>query len=47
MTSMEGHGGNLAVAAAQAHGVATMWTLSGAHVFPLYDAAVKGRSLCA
>lgn len=35
------HGGDLAVGAAQAHGVATMFTLSGAHVFPLYDAAVK------
>ncbi len=35
-----GHGGTLAVAAAQAHGVTTMFTLSGGHVFPLYDAAV-------
>src|ERR1039458_8731991 len=34
------HGGTLAVAAAQAHGVTTMFTLSGGHVFPLYDAAV-------
>jgi len=34
------HGGTLAVAAAQAHGVDTMFTLSGGHVFPLYDAAV-------
>ena len=32
--------GTLAVAAAQAHGVDTMFTLSGGHVFPLYDAAV-------
>ncbi len=38
----EGHGGDHAVAAAAAHGVETMFTLSGAHVFPLYDAAVKG-----
>src|SRR5664279_4403114 len=37
----EGHGGELAVAAAQAHGVERMFTLSGAHVFPLYDGAVK------
>jgi acetolactate synthase-1/2/3 large subunit len=37
----EGHGGELAVAAAQAHGVETMFTLSGAHVFPMYDGAVK------
>ncbi|MGH3506256.1 MAG: thiamine pyrophosphate-binding protein, partial [Nocardioidaceae bacterium] len=37
----EGHGGDLAVAVARAHGVDTMFTLSGAHVFPLYDGAVK------
>ncbi|MHB1614129.1 MAG: acetolactate synthase [Actinomycetes bacterium] len=37
---MQGHGGHLAVAVAQAHGVSTLFTLSGAHVFPLYDAAV-------
>ena len=36
------HGGLLAHAAARRHGVATQWTLSGAHVFPMYDAAVKG-----
>jgi acetolactate synthase I/II/III large subunit len=35
------HGGALAVAAARRHGVATMFTLSGGHVFPLYDGAVK------
>jgi acetolactate synthase-1/2/3 large subunit len=34
------HGGTLAVAAARAHGVSTMFTLSGGHVFPLYDGAV-------
>ncbi|MGW0228904.1 acetolactate synthase [Actinopolymorpha singaporensis] len=38
----EGHGGDLAVAVARAHGVSAMFTLSGAHVFPLYDAAVGG-----
>jgi acetolactate synthase I/II/III large subunit len=38
---IEGHGGELAVAAAQEYGVDTMFTLSGAHVFPLYDGAVK------
>ncbi|HYN68303.1 MAG TPA: thiamine pyrophosphate-binding protein, partial [Ornithinibacter sp.] len=38
---MEGHGGDLAVAAARAYGVDTMFTLSGAHVFPLYDGTVK------
>ena len=40
MTEGKAHGGTLAVAAAQAHGVDTMFTLSGGHVFPLYDAAV-------
>src|SRR5579859_4858094 len=34
------HGGMLAVATAQGHGVRTMFTLSGGHVFPLYDGAV-------
>lgn len=38
---LEGHGGELALAAARAHGVERMFTLSGAHVFPLYDAATK------
>ncbi len=42
MTSeLAGHAGQLAVAVAQAHGVDTMFTLSGAHVFPMYDGAVK------
>ena len=36
-----GHGGAQAVAAARAHGVRTMFTLSGGHVFPVYDGAVK------
>jgi acetolactate synthase I/II/III large subunit len=36
----EGHGGEHAVAVAAAHGVETLFTLSGAHVFPMYDAAV-------
>src|SRR5689334_2479638 len=35
----EGHGGDLALAALRAFGVAEMFTLSGGHVFPLYDAA--------
>ncbi|KQQ43556.1 acetolactate synthase [Nocardioides sp. Leaf307] len=38
---LEGHAGQLAVAVARAHGVETMFTLSGAHVFPMYDGAVK------
>jgi acetolactate synthase-1/2/3 large subunit len=36
---IEGHGGDLALAALRAYGVAEMFTLSGGHVFPLYDAA--------
>ena len=40
-TELTGHAGQLAVAVAQAHGVETMFTLSGAHVFPMYDGAVK------
>jgi len=40
-STLEGHGGDHAVAVARTHGVQTMWTLSGAHVFPLYDGAVK------
>ena len=40
---VSGHGGNTGGrGAAQRHGVSTMFTLSGGHVFPLYDAAVKG-----
>jgi acetolactate synthase-1/2/3 large subunit len=37
--TIEGHGGVLALAALRAYGVAEMFTLSGGHVFPLYDAA--------
>jgi acetolactate synthase-1/2/3 large subunit len=36
-----GHAGELAVAVARAHGVETLFTLSGAHVFPMYDGAVR------
>jgi acetolactate synthase-1/2/3 large subunit len=36
---MEGHGGDLALAVLRDHGVDTLFTLSGGHVFPLYDAA--------
>ncbi|MFG1923551.1 acetolactate synthase [Cryptosporangium sp. NPDC048952] len=38
-TELEGHGGDLALAALRARGVSAMFTLSGGHVFPLYDAA--------
>ncbi|HEX4255263.1 MAG TPA: thiamine pyrophosphate-binding protein, partial [Streptosporangiaceae bacterium] len=34
------HGGALAVEVARGHGVTHMFTLSGGHVFPLYDGAV-------
>jgi acetolactate synthase-1/2/3 large subunit len=34
------HAGQHAVAVARAHGVEAMFTLSGAHVFPMYDGAV-------
>jgi acetolactate synthase-1/2/3 large subunit len=36
---IQGHGGELALAALRAFGVTEMFTLSGGHVFPLYDAA--------
>jgi acetolactate synthase I/II/III large subunit len=39
----EGHGGEHAVAVAAAHGVDTMFTLSGAHIFPMYDGAVNAE----
>lgn len=35
----ERHGGELALATARAYGVEELFTLSGGHVFPLYDAA--------
>jgi acetolactate synthase-1/2/3 large subunit len=40
-TEISGHSGELAVHVARAHGVETMFTLSGAHVFPMYDGAVR------
>jgi acetolactate synthase-1/2/3 large subunit len=38
---MTGHGGELALAALTRFGISEMFTLSGGHVFPLYDAAVN------
>lgn len=35
------HGGHHALDVARAHGAEAMFTLSGAHIFPMYDAAVK------
>jgi acetolactate synthase I/II/III large subunit len=36
---VDGHGGQLALAALRPYGVTELFTLSGGHVFPLYDAA--------
>ena len=36
------HGGHHAVDTALAHGARALFTLSGAHIFPLFDAAVGG-----
>jgi acetolactate synthase-1/2/3 large subunit len=43
VTTLSGHAGAHAVAAAQRYGVTTLFTLSGGHVFPLYDGAVKAE----
>src|SRR3954453_6111894 len=43
MNQVTGHAGELAVAVARAHGVGAIFTLSGAHVFPMYDGAVKAE----
>jgi acetolactate synthase I/II/III large subunit len=37
----QAHGGAQAVAAARRHGVQAMFTLSGGHIFPVYDGAVR------
>lgn len=41
MATVKGHGGELALVALEQFGVSEMFTLSGAHIFPLYDAALK------
>jgi acetolactate synthase-1/2/3 large subunit len=41
VTRISGHGGLHAVAVARRYGVSALFTLSGGHVFPLYDAAVR------
>jgi len=43
VTELTGHGGELALAALAGYGVREMFTLSGGHIFPFYDAAVKGN----
>jgi acetolactate synthase-1/2/3 large subunit len=41
VVQLSGHGGLHAVAVARRYGVSALFTLSGGHVFPLYDAAVR------
>jgi acetolactate synthase-1/2/3 large subunit len=41
--AVEAHSGRHAVAVAREHGVEVMFTLSGAHVFPMYDGAVTAE----
>ncbi|MEV5414417.1 acetolactate synthase [Thermopolyspora sp. NPDC052614] len=38
------HAGDIAVAVSRTYGVETMFTLSGGHVFPLYDGAVHEKT---
>ncbi|HSS11042.1 MAG TPA: acetolactate synthase [Acidimicrobiales bacterium] len=38
---MNGHGGELAMAALSGYGVREIFTLSGGHIFPFYDACVR------
>jgi len=39
--AVQGHAGELALAPLLAHGVREIYTLSGGHIFPIYDACVK------
>jgi acetolactate synthase I/II/III large subunit len=41
MATISDHGGELALATLRSWGVDTLFTLSGGHIFPFYDAAVK------
>lgn len=41
MVQVNGHGGELTMAALAAYGVKEIFTLSGGHIFPIYDACVK------
>jgi acetolactate synthase I/II/III large subunit len=41
MAQISDHGGELALATLRRWGVDTLFTLSGGHIFPFYDAAVK------
>src|SRR6516225_7737925 len=42
MVRVSGHGGVQALAAARRYDVSALFTLSGGHIFPLYDAAARG-----
>jgi acetolactate synthase-1/2/3 large subunit len=42
MSGSSAHGGELALRALSSYGVREMFTLSGGHIFPFYDAVVKG-----
>ena len=42
---MEAHGGRLAVEVLRRYGVDTMFTLSGGHLFVLYDGAVQSDDM--
>ena len=41
MTALSGHGGELALAPLLDRGVSAVFTLSGGHIFPFFDACVK------
>src|SRR4051812_50229498 len=40
---MEGHGGELLVSTLAGYGVDSIFTLSGGHIFSIYDGAVKAK----
>ena len=40
-TVADGHAGTLATLALKQHGVDVIFTLSGGHIFPIYDGCVK------
>src|SRR5215468_9057095 len=40
--TIEGHGGQLVLGALKAFGVNELFTLSGGHIFPIFDAAHQG-----
>ena len=40
---MDGHGGELLVSTLEGYGVKEIFTLSGGHIFSIYDGAVKAK----